>query len=100
MDNFISTIHGFEGDSPIPAIPISARILSAELAIDSSMGPSARSSRTRADKRNTAVTPPPSENPQKVVSRKLSGIKINDPTPNPAPALTPPKGSWGRFTMC
>jgi hypothetical protein len=50
LDRFISLISIFEGDSPIPAVLISARTTSFESAEDSLKGHSARSSRTWAPK--------------------------------------------------
>jgi hypothetical protein len=46
LNSFISHIPGFEGDTPIPVVPILAQTPSVELDDDSSRGPSARSSRT------------------------------------------------------
>jgi hypothetical protein len=99
LDNFTTPIPGFEGDIPIPAILISARTPSIESAHNSSAGPSAGSSRTRAGKRKAKVTSPPPKTSQKVVNKKASGVKINDLAPNPSPAPTPLKTTRSRFTM-
>jgi hypothetical protein len=42
LDSFVSSIPGFEGETPILVIPILARTPSAESANDSSVGPSVR----------------------------------------------------------
>lgn len=99
MDNFISPVSGFEGDIPIPTIPISARIPNVESANDSSACPSARSSMTRAGKRKAATTLPPSKKAKKVVGKRFDGVMINDPVPKPSTTLTPTKGPRGKFTM-
>jgi hypothetical protein len=74
FDNFISAIPGFEGDVPIPAIPVSTRSPSSESASD----PSARTS----------------------VGASISGIKINEPTPKASSALTPLSGSQKKIPIC
>jgi hypothetical protein len=80
LDNFIAPIPGFEGETPIPAIIISAQTLSAESVGASSRGPSAGSSKTRAGKCKAAFTPPPPQKIRKAMRKKAMGIKINDPT--------------------
>jgi hypothetical protein len=99
LDSFISTIPSFEGDSPIPAIPISVRTPSAKSVGDSLTGPSAGPSKTQASKRKEVATPPPLKKPQMVMSKKALGIKNNDPAPKSSPTPTPPKCTWGRFTI-
>jgi hypothetical protein len=83
-------IPGVEVETPIPVAPISARTPYTE-----SKGPNARSSRTQAGKGKVAATPPASKKERKVMSKKPSRVKINDPAPNPSPALTPPSRTWG-----
>jgi hypothetical protein len=99
LDSLISSIHGFEGDSPVPVVLILAQTLSVESVGDSSTGPSVESSRTRAGKCKAIATPPPPKKPRKVVSKKASGVKVNDLSPKPSPDPTPPKCTQGRFTM-
>jgi hypothetical protein len=50
LDNFIPSIPRFEGDIPIPVIPVSARSPSGESTSDPSAGASAGVSKTRAGK--------------------------------------------------
>jgi hypothetical protein len=99
LDYFAPTIPGFNGGDPVPAIPILAQVPSAELVDNSSAGPSARTSRTQVDKHKVAATPPSPNKAKKVMRKKTSGIKINDPTPKPSSTPTPPKGSQGKFTI-
>jgi hypothetical protein len=79
-----------EGETPISIVPLPARTPSAESAGALSKGPSDGSSRTRAGKRRAAATPPATQKERKVTSKKTPRIKINDPAPNPPPALIPP----------
>jgi hypothetical protein len=74
LDNFIALILGFEGEMSIPTIPISAQTPSAKSVGASSKGPSAGSSKTRADKHKVASTPLPPQKIRKVVSKKVMGI--------------------------
>jgi hypothetical protein len=92
LDSFASTIPGFQGDDPIPAIRISARVPSTESIDDSSTGPSVGFSRTRVGKCKAAATLPPLKKAKKVVGKNASRIKINEPTPKPSPTPTPPMG--------
>jgi hypothetical protein len=100
LDSVASTIPSFNGDNPIPTIPISAQVPSVELADDSSIGPSVGSSKTRAGKLKAMATPPPLKKAKKVMGKKLGRININDPAPKPSSTLTPPKGPLGKFTIC
>jgi hypothetical protein len=62
-DSFLSHILDFEGESPIPSIPVLARAWSADSASASSRGPSVGASKTRASKRKAkvAAASPPSK---------------------------------------
>jgi hypothetical protein len=57
LDTFISPIPGFEGDIPIPAIPVSARPPSGEAIDDPSAEANVGASKTRASKRKATTTP-------------------------------------------
>jgi hypothetical protein len=100
LDSFASTILGFKHDEQILAIPISAQTPSAKSTDVSSAGPSVGSIQARAGKRKAVATPPPPKNLQKIMNKKASGLKINDPTPKPSSTPTPPKGHRGKFTVC
>jgi hypothetical protein len=89
LDNFISPIPEFEGDIPIPAIPVSAQTPSGDVG----------STRTRASKRK-AVAPPPTLKKAKTSTGKLTGgIKINKPSPSLPSALTPPQAPQKKVLM-
>jgi hypothetical protein len=94
LDSFISPIPGFEGDISIPAIPISTRSPSGEPTNDSSVGASARASKTQTGKRKEAANATPQKKTKKTVGKSSSGIKINEPAPKASPALTPPSDYW------
>jgi hypothetical protein len=89
LDNFISPIPGFEGDIPIPAIPISASDPAAEPSENPCVGSSAKASRTRACKRKAPRDPSPLKMAKKTVGKPSGGIKITG-TKQKAPASTPP----------
>jgi hypothetical protein len=59
LDSFLSLIPGFEGDIPIPAIPISARPPGGESISDPSTGASASISKTWASKRKANANSTP-----------------------------------------
>jgi hypothetical protein len=59
LDSFISPIPGFEGDIPIPAIPILAQPPGDESTSDSSAGVSASALKTWAGKRKATANPTP-----------------------------------------
>jgi hypothetical protein len=59
LDSFISPIPGFEGDIPIPMIPVVARFPRGELASDPSASASAGASKTRVGKHKAMVNPTP-----------------------------------------
>jgi hypothetical protein len=99
LDSFISPIPSFEGDIPIPTVPVSTRSPSDESAGDSMTGASAGSSRTQAEKRKTSATPPLRKKAKKVMGKQHGGMKINDPALKPSAAPTPPKGPQSKFTM-
>jgi hypothetical protein len=82
LNNFISDIPGFEGDIPIPTIPISTRAPSGESADDLFMSPGAGSSRTRAGKCKATSSLPPQKRARKVMGKAIGGIKIKEPAPN------------------
>jgi hypothetical protein len=79
LDSFISPIPGFEGDIPIPAMPISARSPSGESANDPSARASAGASKTHAGKRNAFANPIPHKKAKKAMGKSTGGIKINKP---------------------
>jgi hypothetical protein len=82
----------------ILVVHISAQTPSDESITSLSKGPTAGSSKTQANKRKATSTPPPPWKTQKVMSKKATGIKINDPALRRSPTLTPNR-SWGGFTM-
>jgi hypothetical protein len=57
LDSFISPILGFEGDIPIPAIPISAHDPSVESSEDPSTRSNASASRTQDCKQKVSIAP-------------------------------------------
>jgi hypothetical protein len=89
LDSFISPILGFEGDTPIPTIPISTCDPGVESSQDPSTGSGAGTSRTQASKRKAPID---SSYQKKAPRKPLGGIKISDPKPK-APTLTPPSGT-------
>jgi hypothetical protein len=92
LDNFISPIPDFEGDIPIPAIPVSAHPPGGESIEDPSAESSAGALKTRARKRKATANLTPQKKAKKATEKSSSGMKINEPAPK-APALTPPSGS-------
>jgi hypothetical protein len=97
LDNFISPIPSFEGDILISAIPISAQTLSGESTDDSSAGPSAESSKTRANKRKDTTAPPPLKKFKKIMGKLTGGININQPANKPSSTPTPSQSPWEKF---
>jgi hypothetical protein len=98
---WIASFHicGFEGEDPILVILVSARALSTNL-VGVALGRSgAGSSKMRANKHKvmTAQAPPPKA--RKVVSKKATCIKINEPAPWMHSALTPPGNTRGGFRI-
>jgi hypothetical protein len=97
LDSFILTIPGFDGEIPIPAIPILACDPRAESFEDPSARSSASASRTRACKRKAPLDPNPPKKAKKIVGKPLGRIKITGPKQK-APASSPPsetrKGIW------
>jgi hypothetical protein len=91
LDNFISPIPRFEGDVPIPAIPISAHYPGAESSEDPPTGSSANTPRTRACKQKVPLDPYPTKKAKKIVEKPLGRIKITSPKPK-AHVSTPPPG--------
>jgi hypothetical protein len=67
LDNFISPIPGFEGDMPIPAIPITARDPGAGSSKDPSTGSSANASRTQAYKQKALIDLNPPRKPRRLL---------------------------------
>jgi hypothetical protein len=93
LDSFFSTIPSFKIDSDSK----SAQAWSVDLADDNLASHGVGSSRTQADNRKAADTPPPQKNPQKEVRNRSSGINIDEPASNPSSAPTPPESSEGRY---
>jgi hypothetical protein len=91
LDNFISHIPGFEGDIPIPTIPISAHPPGGEAIDDPSTRASVDASKTWVSKRKATANPTPQKKAKKTTGESLSRIKINESVPK-ASALTPPSG--------
>jgi hypothetical protein len=89
LDSFFSPILGFKTDSE----SILAWTQSVESADDSLAGHDDGSS-------HAADTPPPQKKkPRKEVRSMASGIKINDPAPNPSHAPTPSESTDGMFNL-
>jgi hypothetical protein len=65
LDSFISPIPSFEGDIPIPAIPVSAQPPGDEADSDPSTGASAGIPRTQARKRKATANPSPTKKTKK-----------------------------------
>jgi hypothetical protein len=85
----MQALDSFDGDIPIPVVPVLAQPPSNDDASDSSTRSSASASKTRASKRKAAANLTPQKKAKKVTRRSSSGIKIVEPTPK-APASTPP----------
>jgi hypothetical protein len=92
LDNFISPIPGFEGDVPIPAIPILARDPGVESFKDPPTGSNANTPRTRACKRKAPIDPNPPKKAKKIAGKPLGWIKITSPKQK-AHVSTPPSGT-------
>jgi hypothetical protein len=99
LDNFISPIPSFEGDIPIPAIPVSARSPSDDYVSDPSAGASAGASKTRAGKQKATTKRTPKKTVKKATGKSSGGIKINKPTPKAVPAPTPPSNPRQRIPI-
>jgi hypothetical protein len=93
LDSFILHIPRFEGDIPIPVIPVSACDPGAESSEDPSTGSSASGTRTQACKRKVPIDLNPPKKAKKATGRPLGGIKITSPKQK-APASTPPLETW------
>jgi hypothetical protein len=89
MDSFISPIPSFEGDAPIPVVPISARDPGAELTEEPPTGSSACTPRTQACKRKVPIDLNLPKKAKKVAGKPLGEIKITGPK-SKAPTSTPP----------
>jgi hypothetical protein len=59
LDNFLSPIPSFDGDIPIPAVPVLVQPPSDESVDDPSVGASASASKTRGSKRKASANPTP-----------------------------------------
>jgi hypothetical protein len=91
LDSFISPIPGFEGDIPIPTIPVSAQPIGGKANSNPSAGASAGTSRTRPGKQKATANPTPQKKAKKAAGKSLGEIKINEHAPK-SPASTPPSG--------
>jgi hypothetical protein len=91
LDNFISPIPSFEGDTPILAIPILARPPGGEAINDPSTQASVGTSKTWASKWKATANPIPQKKSKKTIEKSSSGIKINEPM-SKASASTPLSG--------
>jgi hypothetical protein len=89
LDSFISPILVFEGDIPIPAIPILAQSPSVESRSDMSDGASVGASKNQAGKRKATATLTTQKRAKKTAGKSANGIKINEPAPKASLALTP-----------
>jgi hypothetical protein len=65
----------------------------------SSGSPSVDSLKTRAGKRKVASTQALPPKVRKVVGKKLTGLKINDPSPRTPSTPAPPSSTRGGFKM-
>jgi hypothetical protein len=93
LDSFISPIPSFEGDIPIPAIPVSACSPGGEAIDDPSATYSAGALRTQANKWKAMANLIPLKKAKKAIGRSSSEIKINKPMPKTS-ASTPPSSPW------
>jgi hypothetical protein len=100
LDNFISPIPGFQGDIPIPVIPVSAQFPSGESTSDPSVRASAGASNTLAGKCKGSATLIPHKKAKRVMGKSTGGIKINEPTPKASSILTPPSGYRKKIPIC
>jgi hypothetical protein len=91
LDNFISPIHGFDGDIPFPAIPVLARPHGDESVGDPSAGASASASKTWAGKQKASTNPTPQKKAKNAMGKSSGRIKITKPATK-TPASTPPSG--------
>jgi hypothetical protein len=100
LDSFISPVLGFDGDIPIPDIPVSAWPAGDGSMSDPSIAASANTLKTQAGKREATVNPIPHKKTRKTTGKPTSRIKINELAPN-ATALTPPSGPrWKISIQC
>jgi hypothetical protein len=74
LDNFISPISGFEGDVPIPAVPILACDSGVKPTEELPAGSSAYTPRTRAYKRKAPIDSNLPKKAKKVAGKPLGGI--------------------------
>jgi hypothetical protein len=98
LSTFISPIPEFEGDIPIPVIPVSVWSLSDESASDPIAGASVGAS-TRVGKHETPVILTPPKKARKTTGKSTSRIKINEPAPKASSALTHPSCSWKKIMI-
>jgi hypothetical protein len=98
LDSFIFPVPSFDGDIPIPAIPISTWPPSDESTNDPSTGASGSTLKTRAGKRKVPANLTPPKKARKTIGKSAAGIKINEPAPN-APASTPPSGPRRKISI-
>jgi hypothetical protein len=75
LDSFISPIPGFEGDIPIPMIPVSARSPSGESASDLSARASAGASKNHVGKCKATVILTPRREPNKTQANQPVGSR-------------------------
>jgi hypothetical protein len=74
-------VPGFEGETPIPVIPVLARAPNADLVGEASGSSGVSSSRTRDGKHTVASSQALPAKVRKATSKKATGIKINEPMP-------------------
>jgi hypothetical protein len=77
LDSFISPIPGFEGDIPIPAIPILARPPGSESINDPSARANASISKSWAGKRKETANPTPQKKAKKVLGWQAKSKLMN-----------------------
>jgi hypothetical protein len=100
LGSFISPVPGFDGDIPIPAIPVSARSPSDESTSDPSAGADASALKTRAGKRKATANLTLQKKVRKTTRKSAGEIKINEPT-SKSSALTPTSGpQWKIPIQC
>jgi hypothetical protein len=98
LDNFISPIPGFNGDIPIPAIPVLTQPPGDESTSDPSARVGASALKTRAGKRKATTNLTPQKKARITMGRSASGIKINEYSPKTS-ASTPPLGPWRKILI-
>jgi hypothetical protein len=94
LNSFISPIPGFDGDIPIPTIPILARPPGDEPTSDPVVGASANSLKTQVGKQKATTNPTHQNKARKTTGRSAARIKINESSPKTSASTSPLSHRW------